>query len=134
MALSDAIRIGDTVEGAANSSTAAMPRPVGMWLHPDRARAEGGAFTVQLAHRCARAGRPVAAVHFVVSGGTESVEALVSSMEVIAYAASGMLVPHLAATLDLTTLALDALLTLEAMVYLWVGGIYNTRLHGAPVP
>ena len=136
VALSDAIRAGDAVEGAANGSLLPMPRPVAMWLHSDRARAQGGAFTARLAvaHRYARSGRPVAAVRLIASDGANAVEALVSRMEVADYAASGLSVPHFAAELDLSALAPDALVTLDAVIYPWVGEAFDTRVHGAPEP
>ena len=136
VALSDVIRAGDVVEGVSNGSEIPLPRPVAMWLHPDRVRAEDGLFTARLAvaHRYARAGRPVAAVRLVLSDGDRSVEALVSDMEVISYPASGMSMPHFTAALDLSAFAPGALLTLDAVIYPWVGELYDTRLHGAPAP
>ena len=137
VALSDVIRVGDAVEGmASNGSAVPMPRPVAMWLHPDRARADGGAFTARLAvaHRYARSGRPVAAVRFVATDGTTSVEALVSQMDAATYPASGLTVPHFAAALDLSGFAPGTALALDAVIYPWVGEAYDTRLHGAPQP
>ena len=113
-----------------------MPRPVAIWLHPGPARAEGGSFTARLAvaRRYARAGRPVAAVRLVASNGTNEVEALVSAMDVIAFETSSLSVPHFAVALDLFAIAPDALITLDAVIYPWVGESNDTRIHGAPPP
>lgn len=133
--LSDFIHAGDTVAGAVNNSTRTPPRPVCMWLQPDMLRATGSV-TVRLAvaHMYARSGRPVAAVRFLLSDGANTVGQTVSAMSTVTYAASGLAVPHFAATLSLAGLAANTALTLDAIIYPWVGEAYQASVHGAAPP
>lgn len=133
--LSDFIHAGDTLSGAVNNSARPAPRPVCLWLQPDMLRVSGSV-TVRLAvaHMYARNGRPVAAVRFILSDGTNTVEELVSTMSTITYPASGRTVPHFAATLSLAGLAANVALTLDAIVYPWVGPAFQASVHGAPQP
>lgn len=136
VALSDFVYQGDTVPGVANTSTQSYPKPVAMWLDHDLRRVRGGSYTARLAvaHAHARAGRPVAAVKFIATDGTSSVETVVSSMTVTAYAASGLSVPHFAGALDFSGLAADALITIDAVIYPWVGEAFTVSVEADPYP
>ena len=139
VALADFVYAGDTVAGVTNASTRAYPKPIALWLNHDLERATAATHTVRLAvaHAHARAGRPVAAVRFTVTddqGGSHSV--LVSAMSVVSYTASGLSVPHFAATLDLSGLAQGALCTVDATIYPWVGEAFmvSTDADAYPSP
>jgi len=123
VALQDYIYAGDTVAGVTNNSTRGYPKPLAMWLDHDLRRVSGQSYTAKLAvaHGHARSGRPVAAVKFSATDGTITVEQTVSTMTKTDYAVSGLSVPHFEATLDLSTLDDDALITIDAVIYPWVG-------------
>lgn len=133
--LSDFVHAGDTVAGAANNSTRAAPRPVCLWLQPDLVRATGSV-TVRLAvaQLHARNGRPVAAVKFILSDGTATVEQIVSTMSTWVSVESGRSVPHHAHTFPLAGFAANVPLTLDAIVYPHVGAAFQASVHGAVAP
>ncbi|HUF56670.1 MAG TPA: hypothetical protein VMM55_08945 [Thermohalobaculum sp.] len=136
VALSHFVYADDTIVGVSNQSARAYPKPVAMWLNHDRDRATGQSFTARLAvaHAHARAGRPVAAVRFTASDGTTTVETVVSTMSVVSYAASGLSVPHFAGTLDLSALADDALVTVDAVIHPWVGDAFTVSADADAYP
>lgn len=136
VALQDFIYSGDTVTGVTNNSTRAYPKPLAMWLDHDRQRVTAQSYTARLAvaHWHARSGRPVAAVKFIATDGTTTVEQTVSTMTKTDYAASGLSVPHFEATLDFSTLDDDALITIDAVIYPWVGPSTQASVDYATYP
>jgi hypothetical protein len=137
VALSDFIYAGETISGSpVNNSTRVYPKPVSMWLNHDREVAKASTHTLRLAvaHGYARNGKPVAAVKFLVSDGTTTVEQLVSALSLKAYTASGMSVPHYAAAMDLSTLTQGALLTVDAIIYPWVGVPFQISVDADAYP
>ena len=121
--LSDFVFSGDTISGVTNNSTVDYHKPICMWLDHDRRRVYDQQYTAKLAvaHWAARNGRPVAAVKFTATDGTTTVSSTVSTMTKTDYTASGKSVPHFEATLDFSTLDDDALITIDAVIYPWVG-------------
>lgn len=136
VALSDFVYANDAIEGTANSSTRAYPKPIAMWLNHDREQARASVHVLRLAvaHAYARQGRPVAAVKFIASDGTAQVEQIVSEMAAIRYDASGLSVPHFAAEMDLSQLAQGVLLTIDAVIYPWVGEAFTISLDADAYP
>jgi len=136
VALSDFIYAGDTISGVPNTSTLAYPKPIAMWLNHDREHANGPVHSLRLAvaHGCARLGRPVAAVKFIASDGVTSVAQTVSSMTSVQFDASGLHVPHFATDMDLTPLTQGALLTIDAVIYPWVGDAFTISTDADPYP
>lgn len=136
IALSDFVYTGDTIEATTNASTMPYPKPIAMWLNHDRERATTATHTLRLAvaHAHARNGRPVAAVKFILSDGTTEVTQTVSAMSSISYAASGLTVPHFSADMDLSTLQQGALLTVDAVIYPWVGEAFTISVDADSYP
>lgn len=136
VALSDYVFAADTVAGATNTSTRAYPKPIAMWLNHDREHATGPTHRLRLAvaHAFARQGRPVAAVQFIASDGVTSVAQTVSAMTKISFDASGLHVPHFATDMDLSLLTQGAVLTIDAVIYPWVGEAFTISLHADPYP
>ena len=134
--LSDFIYAGDTISGVPNTSTLAYPKPIAMWLNHDREHANGPVHSLRLAvaHGFARLGRPVAAVKFIASDGVTSVAQTVSSMTSVQFDASGLHVPHFATDMDLTPLTQGALLTIDAVIYPWVGDAFTISTDADPYP
>lgn len=136
VALSDFVYAGDTLPaGVANNSTLSYPQPIACWLTPDMERATGTIFTARLsvAHAYARNGRPVAAVRFIASDGTTSVEQTVSAMTSGAFA-SGLHAPWFEAKINLAALAQGAVCTLDAIIYPWVGQPFRASLDASAYP
>jgi len=136
VALSDFVYAGDHVAGASNLSERAYPKPIAMWLNHDREHARGGVHTVRLAvaHAYARLGRPVAAVKFVLSDGQSESVQMVSAMTTLAFSASGLSVPHFAADMDLGGLQAGAMLTVDAVIYPWVGEAFTISTDADAYP
>ena len=137
VACSDFVYAGDTINGAINHSTRPAPRPIAMWLNHDRERVEDDAHILRLAvaHAYAQQGQPVAAVRFIVRDtlGNEASQ-LVSSQSSLGFDASGLHVPHYAATVDLSGLAQGDLLTVDATIYPWVGDAFSISADADEYP
>ena len=121
--LNDFVFAGEVITGVTNNSTRAYPKPICCWLDGGLRTVYDQSYTAKLAvaHQFARSGRPVAAVKFSATDGVTTVSSTVSTMTKTDYTASGLSAPHFEATLDLSTLADDALITIDATIYPWVG-------------
>ncbi|MDO9639678.1 MAG: hypothetical protein Q7J44_14150 [Pseudotabrizicola sp.] len=134
--LSDYVYAGDIIAGAANESARPYPTPISHWLRPDKEIISASTYTARLvvAHAHARNGRPVAAVRFRVTDGVTTVEQMVSALTPISYSASGFTVPHFAAGLDLSGFANGATLTVDAVIYPWVGAAFTISTDADAYP
>jgi hypothetical protein len=132
--LSDFVFSSDVIAGVANNSARPYPKPQAVWLAPDH---QVFANTAQLQlfvdHTFARAGRPIAAVKFIASSGAASVELIVSSMVKVTSARSGLSVPVFQADLDISSLP-DGPITVDAIIYPWVGAAFRLAANGHPAP
>ncbi len=136
VALSDFVYAADTLPpGVTNNSALSYPKPVAAWLTPDMERAQGASFTARLAvaHAYARAGRPVAAVTFIASDGSNTVQQTVSAMSSRAWA-SGLHAPYFEAAIPLATLNQGATCTLDVIIYPWVGTAFQASLNASAYP
>ncbi len=136
VALSDFVYAADGVPaGVTNASALQYPRPIPLWLTPDMERARGSTFTARLAvaHAYARSGRPVAAVTFIVSDGTNTVQQTVSTLSNRQWS-SGLFAPYFEAAIPLATLNQSATCTVDVIIYPWVGTSYQASVSGASYP
>ncbi|MGR3371538.1 MAG: hypothetical protein ACU0D1_01950 [Pseudooceanicola nanhaiensis] len=128
VALSDFVYSADAIAGVTNNSTRAYPKPQAMWATLDFARATTSSFDVRMvvahAHAHARQGRPVAAVKFTASDGTNTAEVTVSSMTPVSYSKTGLTVPLFEGTLDLSGLD-EGEVTIDATIYPWIGDAFT---------
>jgi hypothetical protein len=126
-ALSDFIYSGDTISGVTNNSTRPAPKPIAMWLTPDLQILKGSSVTVQMAvaHAHPRSGRPVAAIKFSISDGTTTVNVTASTMVSRDCPATGLKIPCFEATLDISGMTQGATLTIDAVIYPWVGAAFT---------
>jgi len=124
------------IAGVTNGSGVPAPLPIAAWVGRDREICKTGLFTARLAiaHAHARNGRPVAAVRFIATDGTNRTEVLVSAMSSVLFPASGYTVPHFAADLDLSGLADGAAITIDAILYPWVGAAFQLSIDADPYP
>lgn len=137
VAISGFVYAGETISGSpVNNSTRAYPKPQAMWLNHDKDHATSSLYTLRLAvsHAYARNGRPVDSVEFIISDGTTTVTQLVTSMDVIAYSATGLSVPHFAADMDLSTLTQGVMLTVDAIINPWVGDAFQISVDADAYP
>lgn len=135
VSLSDYIYATDVVSGAVNNSTLAAPKPIAAWLTPDFEHVTGSTLTARLAvaHAHARDGKPVAAVKFVASDGTHTVEQLVSTMSARQWSATGLYASYFESSINISTLT-QGICTLDAVIYPWVGTPFQISLHADAWP
>lgn len=121
--------------GVTNQSTLTYPRPIACWLTPDLERAQGSTFTARLAvaHAYARSGKPVAAVTFIASDGTNTVQQTISAMSSRQWG-SGLYAPYFECAIPLATLNQGALCSLDVIIYPWVGTSFQASVSGATYP
>ena len=136
VAMSDFVYAGEVTLGMTNNSTRPYPKPQALWLNHDLDVATTSTYRVRLAvaHQHARGGRPVAAVRFIASDGTNSTEVLSTQTEAISYAASGLSVPHFFADLDFSGLTPGALITIDAEIRPWIGEAFLISTDADPYP
>ena len=136
VALSEFVYSGETISGVTNNSTRAYPKPQAMWLTPDLERCRTTTFNARLAvsHAYARSGRPVAAVKFIASDGTNTVNQTVSTMTTASYAGSGFYAPYFEAAINTSTLNQGALITLDVIIYPWVGDAFQASVDASTYP
>ncbi|WP_145201449.1 hypothetical protein [Sphingobium sp. B2] len=139
VALSDYLLSTDTVSGAANNSAEASPKPVANWVSPDRLvvgnSIGGSAYPVELVafHYYMRAGKQVAAVKFVITDGTTTINVVVSTPTVSGRAGDqNAVIVYALPTTDISTLTNNAMVTVNAEVYPHVGAAASV-LKGADV-
>ena len=134
--LGEYIHVGDVVSGMTNMSLKPAANPLTCWLQPDYFGIEGATFTVDLAvlHKFARNGRPVAAVRIIASDGTTTREQLVSTLTFASYSASGLGADVFRATFTSADFAVGAQITIDAIIYPWVGPAYRLSVDGNPAP
>jgi hypothetical protein len=118
VALSDYIYSTDTLVGATNGSTETSPKPVARWAVTDR-EIVGNELTVEIVafHR-----NGIAAVEFRATDGTGTVTATTATPVVSPRSTDKNAVIVYRATLDLTTLADNANITVNAKVFPRIGG------------
>ena len=124
VALSDYVYATDTIAGVSNNSAEISPKPIAAWGMADR-RLVGDALTVRCVafHRDGRAGAPVACVIFSATDGSATVTATVATLSATPDPLTGNVVCEYVATLDLSELADNVAVTVNARVYPWLGGL-----------
>jgi len=121
-AMSEYVYSTDTVVGVTNNSTVASPQPVANWVTPHRLTV-GNTLTAEIVafHRDARKNAQVACVVFSATDGTTTVTQTVSAATVSGRTGDQNAVIVYACSLDITSLNNNALITLNAKVYPWLG-------------
>lgn len=122
-ALSDFVYSTDLPIGGANNSALTSPQPVAQWVTVDR-QVVGNSLTVDLVafHRNGRNGSPVACVTGTATDGTNTATASTSTPIVLGDANDLNAVIGYRLTFSLSSLSNNALITVNAKVYPWIGG------------
>lgn len=123
VALSDYVYADDTVLGRINGSTETSPKPIAAWAQADRT-VVGASLTVDIIafHRNARGGKPVACIAGTASDGSVTVTASTTTPIVLGHAGDRNAVVGYRLTFDLSALADNANVIVNAKVYPWIGG------------
>lgn len=123
VALSDYIYSTDTVTGATNNSAETSPKPVANWAETER-RVIGDTLVAEVLayHRNARGLEQVAAVEFSATDGSTTVTQVVTSSVVSGRSGDQLPVIVYKCSLDVSSLADPATITLNAKVYPHIGG------------
>jgi len=122
VAMSDYLYSTDVVTGVTNNSTEVSPAPVAAWGMLAR-QVVGNSLSVEVLafHRNARDREEVACVEITATDGTTTITSKVSTSTVSARSTDKRPVVVYAATLDITSLTDNALVTVNAKVYPWIG-------------
>jgi hypothetical protein len=123
VALSDYIYSTDTIASVTNNSALTSPKPVANWALTDR-RVVGDTLVTEVVafHRNARAREQVAAVKFIATDGTATVSQIVTTSVISGRAGDQLPVIVYRSSLDISTLANPATITVNAEVYPHIGG------------
>jgi hypothetical protein len=126
----------DVVAGVTNNSTRAYPQPGAVWINRDLETITSNSHTLRLAvsHGHARSGRPVAAVKYIMTDGTNTVEAIDTTTEYVSYSASGLGAPVFEKVMDTSTLTQGATVTIDAIIYPWVGEEFQLSVDADAYP
>jgi hypothetical protein len=120
-----------------NSSALEYPLPIGMWLTPDKDWCEADTYTARIgvAHQFFRSGQTVRAVKFIATDeSANSASAIATSMSKVSYTGSGLSGSCFEAALDFTGLTQGDMVTLDAIIYPWVGDAYQISVDGVSYP
>lgn len=120
--------------GLTNNSTVAAPKPVACWLNHDRDVCDDATYTVRMvvAHMHARNGKPVAGVRFTADDGTTTLTVDVTSQTDHAFA-NGQHASVYEASFDFSSLD-DGEVTINAVIYPWVGAAFDVSTDGSTYP
>lgn len=123
VALSDYVYSTDTIAGVTNNSPEVSPKPVANWGLPDR-QVVGNILVAEVVafHRNARDREEVAAVEFIATDGTTTVSQIVTTSVISGRTNDRFPVVVYKSSLDISTLANPATITLNAKVYPHIGG------------
>ncbi len=118
------------------AATEAYRKPQAVWLELEDQEAKSAAWAPKLCvyHRHAQQGRPVRAVKFIASDGTNTVESTVSALTTSQYSASGLYANYFQPGWNLSSLTDGEFITVDAVIYPWVGDAFQLTVDGAAYP
>ncbi|MBG6158274.1 hypothetical protein IWQ52_004249 [Labrenzia sp. EL_159] len=127
---------GGAIATVTNGSTEAYRKPQAVWLELEDQEVKSTAWAPKLCvyHRHAQQGRPVRAVKFIASDGTNTVESTVSALTTSQYSASGLYANYFQPNWDLSSLTDGEFITVDAVIYPWVGDAFQLTVDGAVYP
>lgn len=115
-----------------NLSNKSYPLPIAAWATPEWTRADSDSFKVRLAvaHAHARNRRPVAAVEFIASDGTNTFTVNVNTMTNVLFTSSNLAIPVYEGLIDLSSLN-EGEVTINAKIYPWVGEEFDIAIDAS---
>ncbi len=135
VAMSDYIYSTDFVSGVTNNSAQTSPKPIAGWALADRTVVGNTLVTDIVAfHRNARDREQIAAVEFSATDGTTTVSQFVTTSIIAARAGDQLPVIVYRSSLDISTLANPATITVNAKVYPHIGGSSSILDSAAVTP
>lgn len=120
-----------------NSSTFAYRKPIAMWLNHDLDWVKANTYTVQMAvaHKDFRNGLPVRAVKFIATDlHSNTTSVTVSSMVKRDFTVTGLSAPVFSGDLDFTGLTQGDLVTIDAIIYPWIGDAFQVSVDADTYP
>lgn len=127
---------GGAIATVTNGSTEAYRKPQAVWLELEDQEVKSAAWAPKLCvyHRHAQQGRPVRAIKFIASDGTNTVENTVSALTTSQYSASGLYANYFQPNWNLSSLTDGEFITVDAVIYPWVGDAFQLTVDGAAYP
>ncbi|MBG6172682.1 hypothetical protein IWQ55_000291 [Labrenzia sp. EL_208] len=127
---------GGAIATVTNGSTEAYRKPQAVWLELEDQEVNSAAWAPKLCvyHRHAQQGRPVRAVKFIASDGTNTVESTITALSTSQYSASGLYANYFQPSWDLSSLTDGEYITVDAIIYPWVGDAFQISADGYAYP
>ncbi|WP_299473403.1 hypothetical protein [uncultured Roseibium sp.] len=125
------VNSGGTV-AVTNNSALPYYTPQLAWLEEEDQEVTSASWAPKLCvyHRHAQQGRPVRAVQFIASDGTNSVTSTVSTLSTSQFSASGLYANYFQPSWDLSSLTDGEYITVDAIIFPWVGDSFQVSLNG----
>ena len=124
--------------GGVNSSTRAYPKCIATWLEHDLERIDSSSFDVSMsvAQAYAQQGQPVRAIKFIATDISLNASEVTVSVptEKVYSNGSGLTAPCFTGTIDATTLNQGEVVTLDAIIYPWVGDSFQVSVDASAYP
>ena len=130
--LSDAMN-----EAVTNSSAFAYHKPIAMWLNHDLDWVKANTYNVQMAvaHKDFRNGLPVRAVKFIATDtDLNTTSTTVSTMTKRDFPVTGLSAPVFSADLDFSGLTQGQMVTIDAIIYPWIGDAFQVSIDADTYP
>lgn len=134
---SAAVNSGGAIPTVTNGSTEAYRKPQLLWLDIENQRVTDPTWSPKLFayHSAARNGQPVRAVRFIASDESgNSVQSLVTSLTTGAFTGTGYYANWFQPTWNLSSLVDGDYITVDAIVYPWVGDAFQLSIDGEVYP
>ncbi|MET1411638.1 hypothetical protein ABVF61_05190 [Roseibium sp. HPY-6] len=125
------VNSGGTV-AVTNNSALSYYTPQLAWLEEEDQEVTSASWAPKLCiyHRHAQQGRPVRAVQFIASDGTNTVTSTVSTLSTSQYSASGLYANYFQPNWDLSTFIDGEFITVDAIIHPWIGDPFQISIDG----
>ena len=124
-------------EAPTNSSTKAYHKPIAMWLNHDLDWVKDTTYNVQMAvaHKDFRSGLPVRAVKFIATDQHSNTTSVIASTMVKRdFAVTGLSAPVFSGDLDFTGLTQGDMVSIDAIIYPWIGDTFQVSVDADTYP
>lgn len=124
-------------EDVINNSSVAYHLPVAMWINHDLDWVKASTYNVQMAvaHKDFRNSLPVRAVKFIATDAHSNTTSVTSStMTKKDFLATGLSAPVFSCDLDFSGLTAGDMVTIDAIIYPWIGDAFQVSVSGDIYP
>lgn len=128
-----------TVQTATPTNSSSFPyrKPIAMWLNHDLDWVKANTYNVQMAvaHKDFQNGLPVRAVKFIATDThSHNTSVVASTMVKRDFAITGLSAPVFSGDLDFSGLTQGDMVTIDAIIYPWIGDAFQVSVDGDAYP